>query len=454
MKNSFPLLLLAASLLAFFSCKKEVAVGDYRLVILSGDHQNGQPGEVLTNEIVVQALKPDGSPAFSHPIYFSASSGIAFSAQSPNWSLNVAATDEAGRVKIKWQLGCSGDHKMSISLRSPGCSQFEIVHETCLKLGSVEAKATSGGQTGWVKSCGISLQIGAISRQNTRFKQFGDDIFFVGGSTLFHSTDDGVNWRQVNSIFGPGSFTNFTDFTKMPSGKWVAADASLGVSVSTDRGETWKNISTPFNGFGVNFLFSNGSDLYAVAQFGGGFFVSHDDGESWEQMQVSNSTTNTYTHAAASPDGTTVFAFNEYIKLFKTTNGGSTWTPVGLNPNPSSSYQIRGLQVSEDNKLVFLSDFYTRIYEANLSGTGSYFSFSTSATGYEFGQLFRQGQKNWLLHFGDPFNLSDDQILSGTGQNYQPVDLKGFDKPLETFFITASGKLILTTTGAVFTYRD
>ncbi|MGB9591074.1 MAG: T9SS type A sorting domain-containing protein [Candidatus Kryptoniota bacterium] len=98
-----------------------------------------------------------------------------------------------------------------------------------------------------------------------------------------------------------------------------------GVYLSTDNGSTWESRNTGLSNSKVTVLASLGTTLYAGTE-GDGIFRSIDNGLSW--TAVNNGLTNTYVNAITAL-GNKLFAGTRY-GVFVSTNNGESWTAASI----------------------------------------------------------------------------------------------------------------------------
>lgn len=215
------------------------------------------------------------------------------------------------------------------------------------------------------------------------------------GSPIFYSDNRGQTWTEAPLPFlstarNPGGI-GVSGFTVQGNAIYFSDVLSEGVWKSVDNGQTWSSAGAqlptiPFVGFTKTY--------YAVAAGGGalltvestrGVFRSTDGGGTWNQAVqgmpgVANSPlfggrTWSGTDVVGTPDGTAYAAVDN--QLFRTANGGQSWTPVAagilLSPNPFAPTiiqpNVRKVETLGDRVYVSSNDGNPRFFEGAAVGT-------------------------------------------------------------------------------------
>ena len=227
-------------------------------------------------------------------------------------------------------------------------------------------KTTNGG-TSWtpLTDTQASLSVGSIALDPQNH-----NIIYVGtgelnnavdsyyGAGILKSTDGGTTWTNYPSLFagGSGGGSRIGGIAVHPTNSQIVLAAvgyggqnNWGVFRSTDGGQTWTNVL--FNGsqaYNVIFDFVNPNNVYASLD-GNGVWKSTDAGITWTADNGSGSTSlptgSAYERVALAIDpnnSSTLYAGvantpfggpGTLAGLFKTTNGGSSWTQLTNTPN-------------------------------------------------------------------------------------------------------------------------
>jgi photosystem II stability/assembly factor-like uncharacterized protein len=138
-------------------------------------------------------------------------------------------------------------------------------------------------------------------------------------------------WVQTNGPYG-GSVSCLaaigTNVFAVATG-----DYRNGLFLSTDNGKNWKRVNTPWKEGGTGTLMVSGNNLFVVA--GGGIYLSTDIGVSWKKAADSGLTTHGASPTCFAVIGTTLFAgigsysFSQNDGLYRSTDNGDTWIAAG-----------------------------------------------------------------------------------------------------------------------------
>ena len=139
---------------------------------------------------------------------------------------------------------------------------------------------------------------------------------------IFRSTNDGASWSIVNSDV---SGSRVVTIAINPHNGFIFANTFGSVARSTDGGNTWTYYNsnlTPIDYFkGIYVL--PGQDLVATTWYNGNY-LSTDQGQTWKQANVGLANTTVSAVLVTSTESMLVAAENGH--LFRTTDGGNTWT--------------------------------------------------------------------------------------------------------------------------------
>jgi Lamin Tail Domain len=170
--------------------------------------------------------------------------------------------------------------------------------------------ATAGLQQLWVNAVAVDPSAPSTLVAGTQ-----------GGST-YRSTDAGTNWTSLGSA-GPGYVVSLTTTAAGPGALYAGADAGGGVWKSSDGGATWAQILSGVQVFSVTADPVRAGRLYAATP--DGVIRTTNDGAIWEPLDVG---TGSVGNIAVDPaDVDVLFAADRTV--FRSTDGGDNWSPVG-----------------------------------------------------------------------------------------------------------------------------
>ena len=177
-------------------------------------------------------------------------------------------------------------------------------------------------------------------------------LFFVFAMLSIGFTGNLVQaqWVQTNGPYGGVIPCFAVSGTNLFAGTYGG-----GVFLSTNNGTSWTEVNNGLTGgTAVMALAVSGTNLFA-GTLGGGVFLSTNNGTSW--TVVNNGLTDTYVYALA-VSGTNLFAGTYNGDIFLSTNNGTSWTAVntGLTNNTVNSLAVSGTNLfAGTNGGVFLS---------------------------------------------------------------------------------------------------
>jgi len=190
-------------------------------------------------------------------------------------------------------------------------------------------KTTDGGTT-WaaVNNGGLSgTDVYAMAFDPATSSTIYAGTYFNGA--VYKSTDGGSNWTKITAGSQP-VFALRID----PTTKYIYAATGAGVLKSTDSGSSWAQYNSSQLILSLAVDPGNSQTLYTGV--GNGVLKSTDGGYTWNQVN-SGLTNSTTSNIFVDPsNGQTLYAAtnnNAVGRLFKSINGGSSWTaaPIGGN---------------------------------------------------------------------------------------------------------------------------
>jgi uncharacterized protein (TIGR03437 family) len=201
-------------------------------------------------------------------------------------------------------------------------------------------------QNGWTFP-NLGAAVDVLAMASTRD---GSVVYATSDSGVFRSADGGATWTQqlpglagANSIAVDGANSN-TVYAVISG---YLGNASPGAFKSTDGGQNWTSIAALRY---LPFLFT--ASLQCPAKISGtiyatdnGFYRSRDAGATWQSIGPNNN--NVFSFALAASDPGVVYTVSSDGFVYRSADGGDTWTkPGGMFPaypsadNSSYAYSL------------------------------------------------------------------------------------------------------------------
>ncbi|RPI17892.1 MAG: T9SS C-terminal target domain-containing protein [Ignavibacteriae bacterium] len=170
---------------------------------------------------------------------------------------------------------------------------------------------------------------------------------------MYISTNDGLNWSVIYT-------NNEYIYPLAVSGSYVYGGTGSGIYRSTNNGLNW---TKPFSGVQVNALAANNN--YVFAGTSNGYYVSLDYGFSWQIFPFN------YSIGSFDVRGNEILAGTAGHGVFRSSNNGLSWTPIGLDSNFVYSVVFNG-------NYIFASTAITRLFSA-INNTDVYYTTNNGA---------------------------------------------------------------------------
>ncbi|MFY8000552.1 MAG: hypothetical protein ACOVSW_18310 [Candidatus Kapaibacteriota bacterium] len=165
------------------------------------------------------------------------------------------------------------------------------------------------------------------------------------GRGILRSTNNGETWVAVNT-----GLTNQFVYALLTVGERIFAGTQLGVFISEDNGATWNKAAINQS---ILSLSANSTTLFAGTLFGG-IFRSTDGGVSWTASN-SGFTTRTILSISASTDGSTVLIGTQFSNgIFRSIDNGQTWTKA---ENNDGGVYIQSIAMSSATSFIAVENF-------------------------------------------------------------------------------------------------
>jgi gliding motility-associated-like protein len=214
----------------------------------------------------------------------------------------------------------------------------------------------------------------------------------TGGSTIAVTTDAGSTWVAKNRQDFANSFYSINGFHYTQLNKSYFAVSNGIIYSSPDQATTLDPLFSNFNfqmnavqGFGADTVYGLGYSQFSVpaASRKSSFFRSTNAGVTWQTVDiVATTTTPAFTAPTLSkmdfPSRNVGYAAGSRNGVYKTTDGGTTWTSV--NPFPALNENVGGAYTSytsiyalDDNTVFVLGNIFTtagfkRLYKTTDGG--------------------------------------------------------------------------------------
>ena len=168
-------------------------------------------------------------------------------------------------------------------------------------------------------------------------------LYAVDASGNFHASSDFVNWSSVSVPSGPSAGTSQWTLAVLPSGRILSGGDSASPSAlfySDDNGQSWNTSATSLTT--ENFQdFTKWQSRYLVISNSSSNVYYTTDGSNYQQ--VATGSPNSFNSIAGV--GNTVIAVGVSASVYRSEDGGSTWTQITGLPTTGSIQYIRAASV-------------------------------------------------------------------------------------------------------------
>lgn len=224
----------------------------------------------------------------------------------------TGALDEDDELRIEpfiWEARNTGltDQRVDALMFAPNGTLFAGT-------GSGVYRSANAG-TSWERTLapGRAMLALAIDPKNT--------IYARSNLGVFRSDDNGTRWAETELIRN-----DIAALLMTPTGVLWAGTTSGEVFRSDAGGQSWKRTSNGLPQVPVRAMARDQQGTLYVALNGEGLYRSTNEGVSWQPTGLNTGFVN-----ALVSDGTDLFAATTFRTVLHSSDGGSTWTPVGPN---------------------------------------------------------------------------------------------------------------------------
>ena len=209
------------------------------------------------------------------------------------------------------------------------------------------------GEAGWVSGASWMRLHGPEGGNIWAIAVKPDDsqTLLVGSSGLYRSTNGGSSWDIIERVEGLGCMDIVFDFHN-PNIVYAPCDSEL--YRSTDAGVNWQGLGIHTGGGWLYAVAVSGDTIYAGGEYNNGMatvpavYISRDGGNTWNITQLSPDTGWIWTLALDPTNSSIIYAGGTDLQtgtgpIYKSTNGGETWTLVEDFSYPH--YQVWSLAI-------------------------------------------------------------------------------------------------------------
>lgn len=191
-----------------------------------------------------------------------------------------------------------------------------------MALAAEKGLVLSGGSGGLFRSTdrGELWSWVGFGRSDTRFILAHAGGLLAGGmgGGVFRSLDRGDTWTSVNAGLGDGYLLSLEE----AGGILFAGTANGGAYRSLDGAQTWRPLGKPLDSVKIEAFVHAGGAHFAGGE--GGIYRSLDQGATW--LRISDGSLSGTPHCLL-PVGDTLFAGLNGAAVYRSLNGGISWTP-------------------------------------------------------------------------------------------------------------------------------
>lgn len=226
----------------------------------------------------------------------------------------------------------------------------QVIYAGMLGGATSVSKSIDGGITWSASNNGINSS-GQTAYDFAFDPNNANTVYVAHGAGLYKSTDAGGTWIMKNSLPVGSVATSPTDGTLyIGIACQIVCDSTAGIYRSHNGGETWEHVFTDSADVRpIAIAPSAPHIIYAgiwvnpnLSQSPGSIFKSTDWGNTWQRIDSSFGAPIYVRSISVDPhDAQVVYLGVEGNGIFKTSNGGQTWTPIGTGLGSITPKEIK-----------------------------------------------------------------------------------------------------------------
>jgi photosystem II stability/assembly factor-like uncharacterized protein len=177
-------------------------------------------------------------------------------------------------------------------------------------------------------------------------------FFFILLGLLSNALPTFAQWQSLNGPSGDGA----TEMVQI--GNRLLIGTYNGVFRSDDQGNNWQLSGEALRNIPIVGLVRQGTAIFAFSEVGSRLFRSDTDGNSWTEIPTSGLPAATFHQMVVTDDA----LFISFPSLYRSTDGGSTWSAVNI-PGPLVYYYTK--MIPQGNTLYVMAPFNGLYYSDN-----------------------------------------------------------------------------------------
>jgi photosystem II stability/assembly factor-like uncharacterized protein/pimeloyl-ACP methyl ester carboxylesterase len=199
-------------------------------------------------------------------------------------------------------------------------------------------KTTNGGASWFSISNGLTQSTPAVDVEAVAVATSNPSIVFISNINdgLYKSSDGGSSWTAISFGRQGGALSSVTTLRIDPSNpSTVYVIGSLGFYKTTDGGANWGKLNLSQVGTNSSLLIDpNATSTLYASGFSGQVFKSTDGGSSWTSATAIPNSSSLLANLTFSPSSTATLYGNSFDgRIFRSSDAGATWSNIGTLPN-------------------------------------------------------------------------------------------------------------------------